>query len=206
MGISISSMFALLPNLNPLQQSAYAASPKSSDLKQDVKQQVGQDNLCHRSDGCKQANEGQQITGNDNSASGFNDQSTTANSLSATNATSSPGTQGPQGLNGTNGERGATGATGATGSAGLSSLFGKTYIKVGPLVTSGPDTPSTATSTVTCNFGDTVLSGGYNLLANNGGGTVRGINFQPDSSIGWTTTVTGPNIDITTIAVCFDNP
>ncbi len=74
--ISIASMFAILPNLNSLQQqSVYAASLKTSDLKQDIKQHVNQDNVCHRSDGCEQANDNKQITGNDNTAAGYNDQS-----------------------------------------------------------------------------------------------------------------------------------
>ena len=34
-----------------------------------------QQNLCQRSDSCKQANDGQLITGNDTLADGFNDQS-----------------------------------------------------------------------------------------------------------------------------------
>ncbi len=36
---------------------------------------MDQDDLCYRPDGCEQANEGEQITGKDNEASGFNDQS-----------------------------------------------------------------------------------------------------------------------------------
>ena len=45
-------------------------------------QHLGQDNLCYREDGCEQTNEGEQITGKDNEASGFNDQS---KSISVTN-------------------------------------------------------------------------------------------------------------------------
>ncbi len=58
-------------------------------------QHLGQDNLCYRDDGCEQANEGQQLEGKDNTASGFNDQ----RSILANTTTSalSPGTQGSNG-------------------------------------------------------------------------------------------------------------
>src|SRR5215213_1393762 len=57
------------------QQSAYAAS-LTSDLKDEIKQSMLQDNRCQRPDGCKTTSTiGQQITGNGNSAVGFNDQS-----------------------------------------------------------------------------------------------------------------------------------
>ena len=75
---SLPSFFALLPNINSVslqqQQSAYASSIKT-DLKQEAKIYMNQDNFCNRAEGCKQATGGQQITGNDNTASGFNDQS-----------------------------------------------------------------------------------------------------------------------------------
>jgi len=53
----------------------YADSLKTSDLKDDIKQHMGQDSVCHGSNDCQQANEGQQIEGKDNAVSGFNDQS-----------------------------------------------------------------------------------------------------------------------------------
>jgi hypothetical protein len=40
-----------------------------------AKQHLDQDNFCYRGDNCKQANQGQQIVGEDNDAKGFNDQS-----------------------------------------------------------------------------------------------------------------------------------
>src|SRR5215217_2136164 len=100
--ISIASMFALLSYLDSQQQqSAYTQSPKTSDLKQDVKQNMNQDNLCNRADGCKDANEGQEIAGNDNAASGVNDQSTTnTSSLFSNPAASSAATLGQPGLSG----------------------------------------------------------------------------------------------------------
>ncbi len=112
--VIVTSISTLVPNINQLQQQlAYAQSPKTPDSKNDVKQQMNQDNLCHRADGCTQANEGQEIAGNENTASGFNDQSTT-NTSSLSSGTGSS----TSGIPGQAGPAGATGATGATGPAG----------------------------------------------------------------------------------------
>jgi hypothetical protein len=40
---------------------------------------TAQDNLCVRGEDCEQANQGQQLAGKDNEATGFNDQSQNAN-------------------------------------------------------------------------------------------------------------------------------
>ena len=59
---------------------------KTNDFKSSIKrklridkksssQKLDQDNFCYRGDDCQQANEGQQIVGKDNEATGFNDQS-----------------------------------------------------------------------------------------------------------------------------------
>jgi hypothetical protein len=47
----------------------------SYEDKSDAKLHLDQDNTCYRSDECKQGNEGQQVVGNDNHVTGFNDQS-----------------------------------------------------------------------------------------------------------------------------------
>jgi hypothetical protein len=47
----------------------------SQEDKKDAKLHLDQDNTCYRSDECKQGNEGQQVVGNDNDVTGFNDQS-----------------------------------------------------------------------------------------------------------------------------------
>ena len=44
-------------------------------------QHTDQDNLCYKDDDCEQANEGEQVKGKDNEASGFNDQSKNAQQL-----------------------------------------------------------------------------------------------------------------------------
>ena len=91
---ALASLLVTGPNLGPAQPYASAAAADGDsgdhettkdykdsihndvDSKSDgTNQRLGQDNLCHRDDGCEQANGGQQIEGKDNSASGFNDQS-----------------------------------------------------------------------------------------------------------------------------------
>ena len=47
----------------------------SESDKKSASQHQDQDNFCYRGDDCQQANEGQQIVGKDNEATGFNDQS-----------------------------------------------------------------------------------------------------------------------------------
>jgi hypothetical protein len=54
-------------------KSSIIASSDSS--KKSASQHQDQDNFCYRGDDCEQANQGQQIVGNDNDAKGFNDQS-----------------------------------------------------------------------------------------------------------------------------------
>jgi hypothetical protein len=81
--MSIISILILNTSLIPmheqhLQRLAYAAAeaiPKTSDMKRDVMQHNDEQNSCHRGEDCRQADEGQQIEGNENSAAGLNDQS-----------------------------------------------------------------------------------------------------------------------------------
>jgi hypothetical protein len=67
-------------------QSYAGEHKKTSDLKSSIKasfeidkksasQHLDQDNFCYRSDNCQQANQAVQIVGEDNEATGFNDQS-----------------------------------------------------------------------------------------------------------------------------------
>ncbi len=154
MAISLASLFALLPNLTPLQQSAYA-SPKSSDLEQDVKQNMNKDNLCNRSDGCRQANEGQQLTGNDNTATSFIDQSTTnTSSLSSDTAASTSGIPGSAGADG---ERGLAGPQGIQGPAGPPRTLQVIEREGAPVTSNG----QIITATASCNPGEKATGGGY---------------------------------------------
>ena len=50
-------------------------------------QHMDQENLCYRSDVCRQSNVGQNTLGNDNSVTGFADQSDNNSTLPATNST-----------------------------------------------------------------------------------------------------------------------
>jgi hypothetical protein len=50
-------------------------SEKTQISKKSANQHQDQDNFCYRGDDCEQANQGQQIIGEDNDAKGFNDQS-----------------------------------------------------------------------------------------------------------------------------------
>ena len=94
---ALASLLVTGPNLGPSQPYASAAAAggdngdykTNKDYKDSIHKDVNagsdstnqhstQDNLCYRDDGCEQANGGQQITGKDNEASGFSDQSKNA--------------------------------------------------------------------------------------------------------------------------------
>jgi hypothetical protein len=69
-------------------------SAKSQVDKKSANQHMDQDNFCYRGAECQQANQGQQIAGEDNEAKGFNDQSdnlkaSAAASGNSTNSTTS---------------------------------------------------------------------------------------------------------------------
>jgi hypothetical protein len=65
-------------------------SEKTQIDKKSANQKMDQDNFCYRGDECQQANQGQQIVGEDNDAKGFNDQSDSlAAAVSPTNSTNS---------------------------------------------------------------------------------------------------------------------
>jgi hypothetical protein len=65
-------------------------SKKTQIDKKSANQKMDQDNTCYRGDECQQANQGQQIIGEDNDAKGFNDQSDSISAaVSPTNSTNS---------------------------------------------------------------------------------------------------------------------
>jgi hypothetical protein len=87
---SLSSLFVTGPNMVPVQSYAVNDDKDDNKITKDYKssihkdintksdrtnQHLGQDNLCYRGDDCEQANEGEQVEGKDNAASGFDDQS-----------------------------------------------------------------------------------------------------------------------------------
>ncbi len=194
------SLSTLLPNFNPIQQPPlYAASPNTSDLKQDVKQNMNQDNLCNKPDECNQASEGQQIQGNDNSAAGFTDQSTTISPGNTTGSAPSTTTQvaqgqaGPQGIPGPAGpprtavvtERASTGTIILPGTIGFAEA--------------------------SCNPGEISTGGGYRFTPSGVGVTppyVSGSKALTDISgnnLGWEIDAFNPgtsNTDIVAFAEC----
>ena len=87
---ALTSLLVIGPNLVSVQSYAAAGGDnddnKIKDYKESIKKDVNskqdtsnqnfdQDNLCYRDGDCEQANDGQQVEGKDNAASGFNDQS-----------------------------------------------------------------------------------------------------------------------------------
>jgi hypothetical protein len=84
---TITSLLIMGTIIIPMQSYGSEEQQKNGDSESSIKsgtevdkksasQKLNQDNLCYRSDDdCQQANQGQQITGKDNDANGFNDQS-----------------------------------------------------------------------------------------------------------------------------------
>jgi hypothetical protein len=123
------------------QRQAYAASLTSS-LKDNLRanlenrnQHLNQQGNCIRADGCATSDVGQGTMGNDNSVTGFADQSTT-NTTTANAPTSglagapgakgdpgAPGAKGDPGAPGAKGDPGAPGAKGDPGAPGLNKRF-----------------------------------------------------------------------------------
>jgi Collagen triple helix repeat (20 copies) len=121
-------------NLTPMIQhrQGYAASPTAS-LKDNLRANLGNRNQhlnqqgnCIRTDGCATSDVAQGTLGNDNSVTGFADQSTTTNATTvepsgtagAQGLKGDPGPPGPTGPKGDKGDPGPTGAKGDTGAPG----------------------------------------------------------------------------------------
>jgi hypothetical protein len=99
---AIAMLLIMGTSVIPTQSYAYGDHKKTGELKSSIKagtegvdvdkksssQHQDQDNFCYRGDDCQQANDGQQVAGKDNEASGFNDQS---KNLQSTPTPSSPG-------------------------------------------------------------------------------------------------------------------
>ena len=97
---ALTSLLVTGPNMVPVQSHAAAVGDNggyktTKDYKDSIQKDVnaesdstnqhsGQDNFAYRSDDPSQANQGQQITGKDNEAKGFNDQSSNLQSTPAT--------------------------------------------------------------------------------------------------------------------------
>ena len=108
---AMASLLIMGTAMAPMQSYASGEHKKTGDFKSPVKasaevdkkgtsQKMDQDNLCYRDDDCQQANQGQQVIGKDNEASGFNDQSLNVQQA-ATVTPAQPPTQPPTPTTGT---------------------------------------------------------------------------------------------------------
>ena len=99
---AITSLLVMGTSLIPLQSYADGNDQPHKNLKSKsdsrTNQHLDQDNFCYRSPGCVQGNQGAQISGNDNTAKGFNDQS--SQGITGNNDPSSQGITGLTGLSG----------------------------------------------------------------------------------------------------------
>lgn len=184
------------------QTQIYGANPTSS-LKDNLRanlvtknQHLNQQGNCVRTDKCASSDVGQGILGNDNSVTGFTDQSTTNNTTSANAVSAGPkgdtGAQGPQGLKGDPGPPGAKGDKGNTGAVGPAGPDKKLTIR--PVfsrdVTIQPN--SNGNVDVNCDLGEQVTGAGYS-----GFGELRIIIFEwtPGPPDGWHIHVSNPTGD-----------
>ena len=128
---TIAAMLIASTNVSVIIQlrQAFAANPTTSSLKDNLRANLGNRNQhlnqqgnCMRTDGCATSDVGQGTLGNDNSVTGFTDQSTTnittANAATpgapgAAGAKGDPGPPGPAGAKGDKGEKGNPGAAGS---------------------------------------------------------------------------------------------
>jgi hypothetical protein len=102
---AIATLLVVGTSLIPLQSYADGSDQPHKNLKSKsdsrTNQHLDQDNFCYRSPGCVQGNQGAQISGNDNTAKGFNDQS--SQGITGNNDPSSQGITGLTGLSGLGG-------------------------------------------------------------------------------------------------------
>jgi hypothetical protein len=144
-------------------QQAYASSLTSSfkdNTNKDLlvrQQHLNQENLCYRGQICKNSNVAPQTLGNDNSVTGFADQSDTNKTPAAAPSTISlVGPQGPKGDKGDTGPQGERGPQGVQGPAGPPRTLAVTE-KQGNPATIPPG--QLGVSIANCNPGEIVIGG-----------------------------------------------
>jgi hypothetical protein len=122
------------------------------------------------------------------------------------------GTQGPQGIQGIQGPPGEDGTDGVSGTNGLPGPAGPNQINSTNLyfrdgnITSTGNALLTITSTATCDLGDTVLHGNYNIH-NFGGGPLFNLISQTSLTFdSYTLFVRAQGVSIQATALCFNNP
>jgi Collagen triple helix repeat (20 copies) len=167
-------------------------------------------NNCLRSKICRESNVGQGTLGNDNSVTGFTDQSTTNTTTTANEATAGakgdPGLPGPAGANGDKGDQGSAGANGAQGTQGTQGVpgaKGETGAQ-GPSGPTGPagsprslvvtersgdrvgiQTGASGIAVAKCNSGETSTGGGYILTGSTGTITADFALVTSGNNVGW---------------------
>jgi hypothetical protein len=128
------------------------------------------------------------------------------------------GTQGPPGPHGIQGPPGSTGATGATGPAGITQLINGSNVYLVEASDSGISTTAsglTLQAFASCDAGDFVLNGGFDVIGTFG--TATDIDDYPNKPIfsfdtqtwGWITVINvvgDAELTLNVDAYCFDNP
>jgi hypothetical protein len=150
-------------------QQAYASSLTSSfkdNTNKDLlvrQQHLNQENICYRGQICKSSNVAPQTLGNDNSVTGFADQSNTNNTPAAPSTMSLVGPQGPKG------DKGDTGPPGPQGERGPQGVQGPAGPPRTLAVTERQGNPATippgqlGVSIASCNPGEIVIGGRVNV-------------------------------------------
>jgi hypothetical protein len=129
-----------------------------------------------------------------------------------------PGPAGPQGIQGPPGPTGATGATGPAGPAGITQLINGSNVYLVEASDSGISTTAsglTLQAFASCDAGDFVLNGGFDV--NGTFGTATDIDDYPNKPIfsfdtqtwGWVTVINivgDAELTLNVDAYCFDNP
>src|SRR5919107_1961856 len=113
--------YSVIDDSDPNDMSDDSEKDVSDDSEKDVSddskanQHLDQDAFCYRSDACEQANQAPQISGDDNDATGLNDQSKTLDTGSIPLSIGSPGANGLPGQTGPTGDPGLPGTNGLIG-------------------------------------------------------------------------------------------
>jgi hypothetical protein len=124
-------------------------------------QHMDQENLCYRDNTCRQSDVGQNTLGNDNSVTGFADQSdnTTTNNTSTANSErqGSPGAKGDPGAQGLQGDPGSQGPVGPAGPPRTLVVTDRTS----DLVDVAPNSTASAEAPCDVSLGEKVTGGGF---------------------------------------------
>jgi len=118
-------------------------------------------------------------------------------------ASTVPGPQGPMGFNGTDGVNGTNGLPGPAGPNQINST--NLYFRDGNINSTG-NALLTITSTATCDLGDTVLHGNYNINNFGGGPLFNSISSTSLAFDSYTLFVRAQGVSIQATALCFNNP